>query len=57
MALAWFWMKLGFGVPYFDTFVGTCYLEGAMKKSILFSPWLLQTPGKGFAPDEILVPF
>ena len=36
--------KLGFGVPYFNTF----FLKGNhyKKKFILFSPWLLKSPVK-----------
>ena len=38
--------RLGFGVPYSNTFLGTCYLKGTIMKLryILFSPWLLQSP-------------
>ena len=38
---------LGFGVAYFNTFLGACYLKGTVmkNKSILFSPWLFQSPG------------
>ena len=36
---------LGFGVPHFNTFC----LKGTLtkKKCILFSPWLLKSPGEG----------
>ena len=47
--------ELGFGVPYFNSFLGTCYLKGTIKKqslySILFSPWLLESSGKEREPS------
>ena len=42
--------SLGFGVPYLNTSsFGTCYIKGTMmkEKSILFAPWLLQSPVPG----------
>ena len=44
--------KLGLGIPYFHNFLGTCYLNGSImkRKSILFSPWLLQSPGRASSP-------
>ena len=41
---------LGFGVPYFNT----VFLNGTLMKSkfILFSPWLLKSPGLiAFSPQ------
>ena len=40
--------ELGFGVPYFNTFLETCYLKGTNYeiKVCTFFPWLLQSPEK-----------
>ena len=39
---------LGFGVPYLNTFGGTCYLKGNGYeiRVYTFSPWLLLSPGQ-----------
>ena len=44
--------QLGFGVPYFDTFSGTCYLQGTSYEINVytFSPWLLQSSVKVTLP-------
>ena len=37
--------------PCFDTFFATCYLKGASyekQQSMLFSPWLLQSPVEAY---------
>ena len=44
--------QLGSGVPYLKTFLLNLFLKGAniKYKSILFSPWLLQSPHKALNP-------